>query len=286
MGLFSWLLGKKEKGFKELGEFLKVSENELKMVHIDYRQFSLRKRNGGTRNISSPGNELKEVQRLINRRLLSGMQSHFSCTGFEPGESIVYNAEPHVGKEVIIKIDIRDFFANTGEDRVFAYFRKIGWNEETAELLTRLTTWNGSLPQGAPTSPRLSNLVNYRMDCRLGSFALGQGGEYTRYADDITISLPEDDRFKITQVLSFVRLVLLENGYRPNKKKLRVIRKHQQQRVTGLVINEKIQLPRQTRKWLRAVRHRRETTGSCSLSDMQLNGWLALEKMIEQQRGA
>jgi hypothetical protein len=283
VGIFSWLLGKKEKGIDELCGFLKMGANQLKMVTVSYREFAMKKRNGGIRAICSPDAELKKMQRLINRRLLDGMQSHYSSTGFEPGESIVYNADSHVGKAVVIKLDIRDFFKSTGEERVFAYFRKIGWNQETAELLTSLTTWKGSLPQGAPTSPRLSNLVNFRLDARLAAFAMQLGGDYTRYADDITISLDEDDKFKITQILSFVRMVLLEFGYRPNKQKTRVMRQHQQQRITGLVVNQKIQLPRETRKWLRAVKHRQSKTGTCSLNESQLKGWLALEKMVELQ---
>jgi len=285
VSILSWLFGKKEKGIDELCGFLKIGARELEMVMISYREFALKKRNGGIRTICSPDTELKKIQRLINRRLLNGMQAHYSSTGFEPGESIVYNADSHVGKAVVIKLDIRDFFKSTGEERVFAYFRKIGWNQEAAELLTKLTTWKGSLPQGAPTSPRLSNLVNFRLDSRLAGFAMQIGGDYTRYADDITISLDEDDKFKVTQVLSFVRMILLEFGYRPNKQKTRVMRRHQQQRITGLVVNQKIQLPRQTRKWLRAVKHRHGLTGNCSLNENQLKGWLALEKMVEVQRG-
>ena len=284
MGLVSWLLGKKEKSFKELCDFLKISENELKMTQVSYREFTLRKRNGGMRLISSPCDELKKMQRLINRRLLEGIQSHFSCCGFEPGESIVYNAEPHQGKKVVIKVDIRDFFASTGSERVYNFFRKLGWNEEVSELLTQLTTYKESLPQGAPTSPKLSNLVNYRLDSRLSAFTTSIGGDYTRYADDITVSLSEDEAFRISHVLSFIRKLLVETGYRPNKRKIRVLRSHQQQKVTGLVVNQKVQLPRNTRKWLRAVRHRQETTGRCSLNNNQLNGWLALEKMINSQR--
>ncbi len=268
----------------ELCAYLKVTESDLRMTPVNYREFAIRKRNGNPRLICAPETELKKMQRLINIRLLGGLRTHYSCTGFEPGESIVYNAEPHVGKKVLIKIDIRDFFSSTKEDRVFAFFKKLGWNNETADLLTMLTTFKGSLPQGAPTSPRLSNLINYRLDCRLGAFATQIGADYTRYADDITFSLDEDDHFKITQALSFVRMILLETGYRPNKKKIRVIRAHQQQKITGLVVNQKIQLPRQTRRWLRAVKHRKLKTGSCSLSEKQLQGWLALENMVIKQR--
>lgn len=253
------------------------------MTQVNYREFTVAKKNGKTRKISAPEDELKKMQRLINRRLLYGMQAHCNCSGFEPGESIVYNVDMHVGKRVVIKLDIRDFFHSTGEERVFNYFRKIGWNQECAELLTRLTTYRGCLPQGAPTSPRLSNLVNYRLDSRLAAFADRIQADYSRYADDITFSINEDNSEIITRILSFVRMVLLETGYRPNRKKIRVMRSHQQQKITGLVVNQKIQLPRQTRKWLRAVRHRNEKTGRCTLSQAQLSGWAALEKMIVTQ---
>ncbi|MDN5278894.1 MAG: RNA-directed polymerase [Clostridiales bacterium] len=284
MGFFDWIIGKSEKKLKDLCSFLKVSENEIRQIYPEYREFSLAKRSGGSRRIFSPSESLKAIQNRIKDRLLGHLGSHKSCRGFESGESIVTNALSHVDKAVIIKIDVRDFFHSTTSERIECYFRKIGWNKESAKLLTQLTTYNGFLPQGAPTSPRLSNLVNYRLDARLDGLAKSLDADYTRYADDMTFSLSADDPVKIQLILSSTRKILLEYGYRPNKKKLKVLRQHQQQKVTGLIVNKKLQLPRQKRKWLRAVKHRLLTTGRCSLSPKQLQGWNGLEKMVQAKK--
>lgn len=283
MGIISWLFGKKGKGIAELCNFLKVEERDLRQIQPQYREFRIPKRNGNSRLIHSPENSLKKLQKTIKYRLFDGLKVHPGCKGFEFLESIATNAIEHVGKAVIIKIDIRDFFHSTGEDKIFNYLRKIGWNVEASELLTKLTTHKGSLPQGAPTSPKLSNLVNYRLDTRLAGFAQSVDASYTRFADDITFSINEDDSEKIQQILSFTRQILLENGYRPNKRKIRVCRQHQQQKVTGLVVNKKMQLPRETRRWLRAVKHRYAKTGRCTLTPAQLQGWDGLTQMIKNE---
>src|SRR5262249_44280484 len=152
---------------------------------------------------------LKTIQRRILRRLLGRLRCHPAATGFERGRSIVTNARAHVGKAVVVQMDLKDFFTSTTTRRVRKYFRKTGWNREAADLLIRLCTHQGGLPQGAPTSPRLSNLVNYRLDARLARLAgrrrlydprTGQrigsreiGAKYTRYADDLTFSFQSDD---------------------------------------------------------------------------------------------
>src|SRR5262249_42451022 len=151
-------------GIQELARRLGMSLEELRAVSPSYREFSLPKRSGGTRRILAPVDELKAVQRRILRRLLSRLKCHPAVNGFERGRSIVTNARPHVRKAVVLQMDLKDFFPSTGVRRVRAYFRKIGWNREAANLLVRLCTYEGGLPQGAPTSPRLSNLVNYRLD--------------------------------------------------------------------------------------------------------------------------
>ncbi len=189
----------------------------------------------------------------------------------------------HVNKAVIIKLDIRNFFASSTEKRIKKYFEKIGWNSEAADFLTRVTTFEGGLPQGAPTSPRLSNLINYRLDARLKGLADYFSASYTRYADDLTFSLQSDSRPDIQQILSLTRRILLAYGYLLNTKKTKVLRKHQQQRVTGLVVNQKAQLPRQKRRWLRAVEHRINHKGSGSISKEALAGWRNLENMIKKQ---
>ncbi|GAB4271387.1 MAG: hypothetical protein Kow0029_09030 [Candidatus Rifleibacteriota bacterium] len=281
MGIIDWLFGKKARTTDELCGFLKTGKNELLSAKQDYREFRIPKRNGGSRIIHSPSDSLKKLQKLICYRLLNALPAHFACKGFNSPHSIVDNARDHAGKAVLIKIDICNFFKSTGEERIYSFFKQIGWDTETSELLTRLTTFKGFLPQGAPTSPVLSNLVNYRLDARLYGMAKSLDANYTRYADDITFSLNEDNDYKIKQILSLSRKILLDMGYKPNKKKIRVLRQHQQQKVTGLVVNQKVQIPRETRRWLRAVRHRLKKTGTCTLSLEQLQGWEAYEHQVK-----
>src|SRR5262249_4414324 len=152
--------------------------------------------------------------------------------GFERGKSIVHNAAPHVGQRVLVKMDIVDFFPSIKAARVDAYFRRIGWNAEAAALLVRLCTHQDGLPQGAPTSPRLSNLTLFRFDARVADQVKGRKGVYTRYADDITISFPKDYPRRVRGTIQVVRRVAKQLGLRIHTRgKLRNLRPHQQQRV-------------------------------------------------------
>jgi hypothetical protein len=206
--------------------------------------------------------------------------------GFERGRSIVTNAAVHVGSAVVVRMDVRDFFGSTTARRLGRYFRRIGWNAAAAKLLTRLCTHDDALPQGAPTSPRLSNLVNLDLDARLFALAGSRRARYTRYADDITFSFPEEDRAAIADAIGTTKTVLADCGYRLHtKRKLSIRRRHQSQRVTGLVVNEGVSLPRRTRRWLRAVAHRLRTGQGATLDEAQVAGWNAFLKMVDSQAG-
>jgi retron-type reverse transcriptase len=190
-----------------------------------------------------------------------------------------------VGHELLIKLDIRDFFHSTRAERVENYFRKIGWNAEAAALLTRLCTYNGLLPQGAPTSPRLSNLVNVRLDARLSGVARWRKLAYSRYADDMAFSgTVKEGGDRINDFIYLTKQIVEEEGYiLHTDKKLRIARRHNCQIVTGIVVNDKANLPRQTRRWLRAVEHRVRTGKSATLTPQQLEGWRALQSMVATQ---
>jgi retron-type reverse transcriptase len=302
MGLLNWLLKGRGHGVEELARRLGIEEPRLRRIEPDYRSFTVPKRSGGERRILAPEPELKQVQRRILRRVLGRLKSHPAAMGFERGRSIVTNARPHAGQAVVLRFDLVDFFPSTGTGRMRDYFRRIGWNRPAAALLVRLSTHEGGLPQGAPTSPRLSNLVNYRLDARLAGIATRLGGSYTRYADDITISLAHDVPAKIRFVRRQVRHIVEAQGYRVHtRKKLSIRRRHQRQSVTGLVVNERVRLPRETRRWLRAVEHRlqRDRRGPLdghwpssgrfpkrpTLTRAQLEGWRALQAMIQSQAG-
>ncbi|MGD8237890.1 MAG: reverse transcriptase family protein [Armatimonadota bacterium] len=275
------------RGVNDLAYRLGMSEEELRAATIAYREFTVPKRSGGTRRIAAPEPDLKLLQRRILRRVLARLKCHPAATGFERGHSIVTNALSHVGRAVVIRMDLADFFGATRDRRVRDYFRAIGYNREASDLITRLCSYRGGLPQGAPTSPRLSNLVNYRLDARLAGLAERLGAAYTRYADDMTFSFPTDDRDAIGAVLGMTKYIARQEGYRLHmRRKLHIRRRHRQQLVTGLVVNESVKLPRRTRRWLRAVEHRAATGRRPTLSAEQLAGWRSLQSMIASQTRA
>ena len=272
-------------GADELAGRLGVPLDSLLAAPVGYQQFAIAKRGGGQRRIAAPIASLKALQRTILYRLLGRLKSHPTATGFERTHSIVTNAAAHCGAAVVVRMDLRDFFPNTSAPRLDGYFRRIGWDAQAAELLTRLCTHEGALPQGAPTSPRLSNLVNIAMDARLAGLAASVGAVYTRYADDMTFSLHDDNRDAISTVIRCTKRIVSDFGYTLHQgRKLRIRRRHQSQRVTGLVVNERPALPRSTRRMLRAAAHHLATGRAATLTEEQLQGWDALQHMIETQR--
>ncbi len=273
------------RGLDRLARNVGLDRADLLAFEPGYHEAFIPKRSGGRRRLLVPDAATKSLQRVLLRRVLRRLRAHPAATGFERGRSIVDNARPHVGQAIVIRMDVVDFFPCTGDLRIEAYFRRIGWNAEAAALLTRLTTYEGGLPQGAPTSPRLSNLVNYGLDARLSSYLRRRGGQYTRYADDITISLPRNWGRRARGFVQKTRAMLRACGYRAHaRRKLSIRRRHQRQEVTGLVVNDKVQLSRERRRWLRAVKHRARLGKPMSVSPEQLRGMLAFERMIERQR--
>jgi hypothetical protein len=298
MGFLDWLFRGRGHGVDELARRLKTDADVLARIEPRYQEFSIPKRSGGKRTIEAPSAELKSVQRQVLRRVLRRLSVHPAATGFERGCSIVRNARAHQGRAVVMRFDVKDFFASTTAKRLRRCFRRVGWNRPATELLLRLCTHKGRLPQGAPTSPRLSNLVNFRLDARLAGMASRLGAAYTRYADDVTLSFDHEDHAKIHYMQRFMRDVLSSEGYALHqRKKLSVRRRHDRQMVTGLVVNHRVNLPRRVRRWLRAVEYRSRTARPASLDSheplsarkkptltpQQLDGWRALQAMIARQ---
>jgi retron-type reverse transcriptase len=274
-------------GVEELARRLGIGPRELERFTPSYREARIPKRSGGTRRLLVPDDRTKALQRRILRRLLARLRAHPAANGFERGRSIVSNALPHVGRAVVVKLDVVDFFPATAAHRLDGYFRRIGWDADAAELLVKLTTHEGGLPQGAPTSPRLSNLVNFHMDGQLARLAARRKGSYTRYADDLTFSFPKDYPRRVRGVVQRARRILAANGYLMHgRRKLSIRRAHQRQAVTGLVVNAKASLPRERRRWLRAVRHRMTKGKAATITPAQLQGWDAFERMVRTQRAA
>ncbi len=274
----------------DLAEWLSVDARGLRNTPVEYRRFSIAKRSGGGREIAAPSEGLKRLQRRILRRLLNGLPTHPAATGFQRGRSIVENAVPHVGQAVVVNVDLEEFFPSTGGDRVYRLFRRCGWGRGAARLLARLCTHEGGLPQGAPTSPRLSNLLNRLLDEDLSRLAADRDGRYTRYADDITFSFTHDDGDAVRQLLRQARGIAKRHGYRMHRRrKVSIRRRHQRQLVTGLVVNERPRLPRETRRRLRAARHRIATGREGPTTRATVDGWLSFQRMVDtrvEQAGA
>lgn len=243
-----------------------------------YHSFTLPKKTGGERLISAPMPRLKRAQYWVLDNILGKVPAHDAAHGFLAGRSIVSNAAPHAGHDVVINLDVKDFFPSIAFGRIKGVFRHLGYGEAMATLLALLCSENRAqawqvdgeklfvggkarervLPQGAPTSPMLTNLLCRRLDRRLLGLARQLGFVYTRYADDLTFSASgEAARDNVGRLLGRVRWILRDEGFTPHPDKERVMRKGRRQEVTGLVVNaDKPGVSRETRRRLRAALHR------------------------------
>ena len=202
-----------------------------------YRIFYIPKKSGGARTIEAPSDELKKIQLWIKENILDKFNPSQYAKGFKKGVSIYDNALPHVGKKLVINIDLKDFFPSIGYKEVYKIFRYIGYTDGVSKLLTKLcTNVQDVLPQGSPASPSLSNLVSLKLDKRLSRLAESIGADYTRYADDITFSGKES----ISRYADLMRKIIHEEGYEVNEDKFRLQYSFQRQEVTGLVVNTKV----------------------------------------------
>lgn len=215
------------------------------------------------RDISEPCPPLKFIQRWILEHILDPAQSELlpSVHGCVPGRSTVTNAEPHVGCAWKIHMDIKDFFPTVTAPRTHGLFAKtFGYEKGFAWLLANLCTWKGSLPQGAPTSPAIANLIASTMDSRLQGLATKLGGKYTRYVDDLTFSFPTFQMYgrrECWRFIGLVREIVLESGFVVNEEKTSVISRKNRMVVTGVVVNSKTSIPKKFRKNIRAALHQR-----------------------------
>ena len=218
-----------------------------------YKEYKIPKRSGGFRVIDEPLPNLKEIQRwILDNILLSpdivGTVSSVA-TAFIPERDIILNARPHVGRRVVICMDIKDFFPSVKWYAVYLVFVGIGYKKDVAGMLAHLCTLRDSLPQGAPTSPMLSNLVLRRIDNKIASFCEKKGVTYTRYADDLTFSM--DDKMKYGVLMSYVRDMVRKGGFTINERKTKVYHRNHAQYVTGIVVNERLHVARKYRRDIR-----------------------------------
>ena len=213
-----------------------------------YHKAKLPKKSGGFRNLSVPDDVLKSIQRQIADVLLIHMPVSRYAKAYRFGSSTLRNAKHHVGKQVVLKLDILHFFDSirytTVKDKVFP--EEI-YAEPLRILLTMLCYHKDTLPQGAPSSPAITNIILYEFDELVGQWCRERGIAYTRYCDDMTFS----GDFASAEVIRFIRLELKKMGFLLNEQKTRIQHPGQQQTVTGIVVNEKMSIPTDYRRKLR-----------------------------------
>lgn len=212
-----------------------------------YRTFEIPKKSVGMRLISEPLPSLKEIHWWILDQILYKIKVSRYAKSYIKNRSIKSNARFHRNRELLLTIDIEDFFGSLKYPLVYQMFIRCGYREEVATMLSNICTLKNQLPQGAPTSPAISNILFRNVDKRIGGFTKKHEIRYTRYADDMSFS----GTFEPGMVIKFVRNVLDDVNLRVNEKKIRVRKKHQRQEVTGIVVNEKMQVPREVRRKLR-----------------------------------
>jgi RNA-directed DNA polymerase len=225
-----------------------------------YHRFRISKGNGKYREITAPDEDLKMEQDTFLREVLYTVMPHNAANGFVPNRSIVTNAEPHTGQNVVLNIDIKDFFGSTKRKAIRNVLSRFYSDKIPASQIedkVDLVSYRGYLPQGSPASPHIANMALYDFDTWLSKECDDKGLKYTRYADDITVSGNFIPKGFLGEILGKLR----EYGYAPAPNKIHFTKKHQRQIVTGLVVNKKVQLPRTTRRWFRAVLHSGGTLG-------------------------
>lgn len=237
---------------------LQIKEEKLQKilnrVSAHYNCFSLRKRSGGFRHIYAPDELLLSVQQTIYHRILISIPIHPAATGFRQGVSIAENARPHLGKQQVLKVDLHDFFPSIRSPRVRVVFEQIGYPRPIARVLTELCCLKRKLPQGAPTSPALSNIIAFSMDKKMAALAENQGLAYTRYADDLTFS---GDSISKDSLLSSIEQIVEEEGFTLNKKKTRFLTEHKRKIITGVSVSsgKKLTIPKTKKREIRKNVH-------------------------------
>lgn len=213
-----------------------------------YREIMVPKRkNGQFRKLSVPSMALKNMQRWILDSILYKISVNENATGFVPSRSIVTNAYNHLAKKYILKLDIKDFFPSIGFGKVLDVFQKLGFTKEISSALANICIYKDELPQGAPTSPYLANIICKQMDSRISSLCKKYKLNYTRYADDITIS---GDR-RVFWIEKQIEKIVDSCHFTLNKEKTVRLKPGDRKRVTGIIVNEKISVPKNIKRTLR-----------------------------------
>jgi RNA-directed DNA polymerase len=265
---------------EELATAIGISIGDLKFLSYHrkvattshYIRFSLPKKSGGKRTISAPMPRLKAVQHWILENILKKIPVHTVANGFVTERSILTNAANHIAKDVVVNIDLKDFFPTIHYKRVKGLFTKLGYSEKIATIFSLIctepdreeavldgkkyfiSTGHRKLPQGAPTSPAITNIICYKLDCRFKGMADKLQFSYSRYADDLSFSANGNEQVKNVQKLLWrTKRIITDEGFIIHPDKVKVMHKGSRQEVTGIIVNKQPGIDRKMLHRFRAV---------------------------------
>ncbi len=264
-----------------------ISLNELRFLSFSrktstvshYKRFYLAKKTGGKRLISAPMPRLKAVQHWILEHILYKVPLHDAAHGFALDRSIKTNARPHLQADIVVNIDVKNFFPTISYRRTKGMFKKLGYSEQIATILGLICTepevdevvMDGKtyfidkserfLPQGAPTSPAITNIICYRLDKRLEGMAKKVNYIYTRYADDMTFSAKGQKIKDVNRVLWQAKQIVEDEGFTVHPDKIHIMRTGSRKEVTGVIVNDKLGIQRKKLRNFRATLYQIEQTG-------------------------
>ena len=294
----------------EIGElkFLSFSRKNSKISH--YKRFQIPKKTGGFRLISAPMPKLKKAQIWILEEIFNKLDFHPNAHGCVVGKSIKTNANPHVKKDVVINQDLKNFFPTITYNRIKGVFISIGYSNQLATIFALLCSepkivdlsllgenyyaqrGNRFLPQGSPCSPSITNAICRKLDFRLTGLAKKYNFTYTRYVDDLTFSASVSEYSKIPAILKYSKKIVQDENFNLHPDKLRIMKRNSRQEVTGVVVNEKTNIPKKNLKRFRALLYQIEKDG---LQDKfwnkkvnvlaQIDGYANFIYQIDKQKG-
>ncbi len=217
-------------------------------IDLNYEEIIIKKKNKNLRYLNEPSPILKSIQKRILKNVLEEKMISKCAYAYKKGLSTILNAKSHVGCKVILKLDIENFFDNINFYKVYnSCFNENLYPKKLGMLLTNLCVYNDRLPQGSPTSGYISNIVLRNFDCNIDAYCKDKNINYTRYSDDMTFS----GDFDIRKLIKYVNELLYKERFRLNKSKIKVVLNTTRQQVTGIVVNEKINLSKNYKRKIR-----------------------------------
>ena len=233
---------------KDKDKYIKTIYSISNNIEKNYKVYKIKKRNGKYRTIYEPNSMLKQIQKQILINILNNKSISKYAKAYHKGISLKDNAIPHINKKIILKLDIKNFFENISFLDVYnSCFSIEYFPKSVGFILTYLCTYDNHLTQGSPTSAYISNLIMKEFDEEIGNWCNINDISYTRYSDDMTFS----GNFNPSELIIKIRKMLYKLGLELNNDKIHIVNKSQSQNVTGIIVNEKLQVNTKYRNKIR-----------------------------------